>query len=571
MSRILAADHTPFTPSRHVGGHLLDAPSRACDLLTPLRIKQITWGFVLLGCLARLVRYLLCQPLWGDEAFLCASFLDRDYAGLMQPLEYGQVAPLLFLWVQLALVQLLGFSEYTLRLFPLLCGLASVMLFRHTASRVLQGTALVFAVAIFSVAYPGIRYACEAKPYGCDLLVSLGLISLVIEWFRQPGRTFWLWTLAAVAPLAVGFSYPAVFTYGGVSLAVAIGLFQNRSVRGLLPWIAMNFAVLGGFLALYAVSAGNQSARDLEGMRQCWGEAFPPLMQPLELVSWLAVTHGSEMMAYPVGGARGASTLTLVWCLCGVALVWREKRWWLLALCLAPLGLNFIAAALERYPYGARVRFMIYMGPMICLISGLGAAVLLRLVMRRRGTARMALVATVALFISVAVGSMGRDFFKPYKTQDFLRNRAFARWFWVNKAHDGELVCMKSDLGVSCSPETFSTHFSSIYLCNQRIYSPRHQSGEEPRWDRISSHWPLRCVQFRSTNFAYDQDAFDAWLESMLADFQLVDTDRYPMPVYHRDRDFKYMDWVEVYEFVPSTPRATENLQARIGTSSKHH
>ena len=72
-------------------------------------------------------------PLWWDEAFVAVNFIRRDYIDLLRPLDYGQVCPILFLWSELALVKLLGFSEWSLRLFPLVCAVASVVLFRHVA------------------------------------------------------------------------------------------------------------------------------------------------------------------------------------------------------------------------------------------------------------------------------------------------------------------------------------------------------------------------------------------------------------------------------------------------------
>ena len=126
----------------------------------------------------------------------------------------------MFLWGQLTLVKLLGFNEYALRLIPFLCGLGSLLLFRHVAGRLLQGTALVLAVGLFAVAYPMTRYAAEAKPYGCDLLVAMTLLALTIEWLRRPDQARWLWYLAALVGPAVGYSFPAIFMAGGVSLVI---------------------------------------------------------------------------------------------------------------------------------------------------------------------------------------------------------------------------------------------------------------------------------------------------------------------------------------------------------------
>src|SRR6185436_4942727 len=53
-------------------------------------ITTATWLFVALGIALRLIRYLLHFPLWGDETMAAANFLDRGYADLLKPLDYGQ-------------------------------------------------------------------------------------------------------------------------------------------------------------------------------------------------------------------------------------------------------------------------------------------------------------------------------------------------------------------------------------------------------------------------------------------------------------------------------------------------
>jgi hypothetical protein len=55
-------------------------------------------------------------------------------------------------------------------LFPALCGLASVILFRHLAVRLLRGIPLVLAVGIFATAFYPVRHSAEIKPYASDLL-----------------------------------------------------------------------------------------------------------------------------------------------------------------------------------------------------------------------------------------------------------------------------------------------------------------------------------------------------------------------------------------------------------------
>ena len=184
----MRADAVPVAESGSATLPLDFFPDRR-KVLPPEQIERWMAILLALGIVARLVRYALRFPLWGDEAFLSANLLERGYLDMLRPLEYHQVCPLLFLWGQLTVVKLLGFSEFTLRLFSLACSIASLFLFRSLARRVVQGTSLLVAVGVFAVAYPGIRYAAEAKPYQCDLLVSLVLLLFCLGWWQRPQRS----------------------------------------------------------------------------------------------------------------------------------------------------------------------------------------------------------------------------------------------------------------------------------------------------------------------------------------------------------------------------------------------
>jgi hypothetical protein len=557
------------------------APQLAVDESEPLAGRwEARWIrlFVALGIAARLIRYALRFPLWEDEAFLAANFLHCGYLDLAGPLDYFQVCPLGFLWVQLTIVKLLGFNEYTLRLVPLLAGLASLLLFRHLAGRFLKGAALVLAVAIFSVSYPCIRYSVEAKQYGVEMFVSLVLLTLVVQWWRRPERTAWLWTLAAFAPVAVWLSYSTIFVGGAASLFVAWILFTTRTSTtsqpnackahglqpvGFVPWLVMTLALAGSLAGLYFVSARHQGAKALEIMQRAWGRGFPPLGEPLGLLGWLADAHTGEMLAYPVGARHGGSTVTLLLCLAALVLLARRRRWGVIALCLGPLALSLAAAALRRYPYGQMTKFQLFAAPAFCLLAGLGAALLaLRPIggpRFRPASVRFALL----LLMAIGLGCVGRDFLFPAKSASAMRARDFARWFWFTAEYDGEVACLRTDLGESFSPLTFQWGLSAIYLCNQRIYSPRHARGEPVAWERISAEHPLRCVEYRAGEFAYDAAARDRWLQAMQSRYVLVGREQYAFAqVRDENQPARDLDHLEVYKFVPRSPTAVGSAES---------
>jgi hypothetical protein len=526
----------------------------------PAAIARWLGWFVLLGLLARTIRYAVCFPLWDDESFLCANFIDRGYLELLKPLDFHQVAPVLFLWIEHTAVRLLGYSELALRLVPFVCGLASVLLFRRVASRLLSGLALLLAVAIFAVSYPGIRYSAEAKPYGTDLLVSLVVVWLTLEWIeRREAR--WLWWIACLSPLLVGLSYPAVFALGGASLVVGVRLLQQRRAveGGRVPtaaeWralIAWNVVLVASFGFWFLLSGRVQAGAEAEFMGQYWQVNFPPMREPWKLPMWLLRTHASDFLAYPVGGPRWASSATLILVVIGLWHFSRRRNFILLGLCLAPAGLHFLASALQRYPYGGHVKFSQYLAPMICCLAGAGGAQALAWLSARPSLARRSLALACTALAAIGLGVVVRDIALPYKTQSDFRARAWARGFWFGAASAEELACVESDLGLDFVPQRRTElSWSAQYLCNHAIEKSRYKL-HAPDFARISHERPLCCVLYHESRFPLDQAKLQGWLADMDQNYELVGHESLSMPrMRQNERTLMAVEFIDSYRFIP--------------------
>jgi hypothetical protein len=530
------------------------------DSFSPERQRRWIGWMIVVGIASRLFRLLLVFPLWSDEAFLSSSLLDRGYLDMFRPLDYHQVCPAGFLWIQLTVVRLLGFSEVTLRLTLFLASTLALLLFVRFTARTLSGAARLLAVAAFAFSYPGIRYASEAKPYAVDTLVAVGLLLLTVEWLRRPQRRRWAWALVAAVPVAIALSFTSVFVLGGISLAVLVHLLrQARHARGrvsLFPWglwAVFNLAVGVSFLGAYGLWIRPQSQAELTGqMQPYWHGAFPPLGSVGEMVSWLFWTHTGDMFSHPVGGPRCASLATTLGCVVGLAVLARRRRWSLIALGLATLALNFVAAAVQRYPYGGHVRVVLYLMPFVCLLAGLGWATVLAWFAQRRPERAGWVPAILIALTLIPIGSALRDVATAGKTPSDVRARAFARWFWFEEARQAELVCLKTDWHLDLAPNAFDYGYSALYLCNQRIYSARHRRGAAPQLERTSVQRPLRCVLYHSTCYPPDRQALDAWLDKMKPQWRLIARRSYPLT--HADRkDWPILDQatLEVFEFAP--------------------
>ena len=125
------------------------------------RWRAALLAVVALGLIFRVVYFAQGQDLWLDEATVALNIVQRDFAGLAKPLDYGQVAPMGFLWLTRAAVLALGENAYSLRLLPLLAGSAALLLFWRLARFALPQSpgAQLFALWIFSFNDILVRYS----------------------------------------------------------------------------------------------------------------------------------------------------------------------------------------------------------------------------------------------------------------------------------------------------------------------------------------------------------------------------------------------------------------------------
>ena len=522
--------------------------------LTQTRADRITWVFVLLGIAACTVRFGLRFPLWHDESFLAINFARRDFAGILEPLEYHQVAPPLFLLAQMLVIRIAGFTEWTLRFIPFGCMVASFVLFRRLARHILDRRAFVFAVAIFSVSYWLIRYSSEAKPYAVDVLVTLLLIGLFIRWRDKPDRPLpWrvLIALCGLSLVAFGLSFPSVVIGGGVCVSMAVAAFARRSKTPLLSAAIVGTALCAGLVTVYWLHLSQRDGAEHSFMRDYWDAAFPPFQTPAKLAPWFFATLTGEMMPYPMGGKNAGSIVTFILVMTGIVTLVRARRFEFLAFLLAPIVLAFVAAAMKRYPFGAPTRCQLYLAPTFCLMAGIGSAALIG---RLGPSARQKTSAYFLIALAViGTSTMVRDVLHPAKTTTDTMFRDFARLFWGAGGLGGEQnLCLREDFGVSFTPNIDASHsLLANYLCNYYIYAPARKvnpiNASEPATVRVANY---------RANASFSPKLRRQWIRQFEADHDLYyqGSVLFHVPDVDRHNRVRQVDVIETMTFTPDKP-----------------
>jgi len=306
-----------------------------------------------LGAGVRLRQYLSGRSLWADEAMLALNIVNRSIAGLFQPLDYDQGAPLGFLLIEKVFNLILGRHELVLRLVPLLAGLASLWLFHLLAKKTLQGAGFYLALALFAVNPQLVYYTSESKQYIVDVATAIGLLVLAMPLFQggRTGKNFLMLGLAGI--FAQWFSHPALFILAGIGVAAVIQFLQVREYSNVRAAVFMGLLWLANLAALYFISLRGLSRNAY--LSAYWKEGFIPL-PPWSSLNWL-----SELIAYQFD-IRLIPLLVSVLILAGWFMLFHEQSSPALAFAFITL-FAFTASAYHLYPVNGRLSlFLIPLG-----------------------------------------------------------------------------------------------------------------------------------------------------------------------------------------------------------------
>jgi hypothetical protein len=357
----------------------------------------------------------------------------------------------------------------------------------------------------------------------------------------------------------VAISHPAIFIAGAVGIALLGPIWRTGQWSMRIPFGVFTVGSLAMFAAMFVLSTGAQDEWTIRGLRDYWRGSFPPLDDLPGLLRWFLSIHTGTFFAYPCGGRNGRSTGTFLLVVLATIWLWRDGRKTVVALVLAPFALALLAATLRRYPYGGEARQMQFVAPAICLLTGLGAGLVLERIGRPKPRVVLPVVAVMALLIDPIL-ALSRDVARPYRYAQDHEAREMARRFWPGASSDAELACLRRDFGIAGRRN--GSMKLAAYLCNQRMYSITWRAAGQLDWAAISDRHPLRVVLYDAS--LADGPAILSWLVKMKERVELVRTESIaPKPI---GRNVSAPVWM-VYEFAPragTLARSPATLDTRV-------
>ena len=335
--------------------------------------SRITRALLLLlvvgGAVLQLIQFLANRSLWIDEAALALNLIPKSFSALTGHLDYGQMAPIGFLWLEKAVTIVFGAGETALRLVPLGSGLLSLFLFAWVSRSVLPPAGAVAAVGLFAVNERLIYYSSEVKQYSTDVAVTLGLVTAGLALTR--GRL----TARRLIPLAIGgtvgaaLSHPACFVLGGIGASMLATSYRRRDRRAFFAVAALAGWWAATALPLLLLERRNLSPEDLFILGKYWKYGFPPRPAGLgEIPRWLAMASWRLLTyLFDLDPTSPFTAVLLAAILLGAVFL-ALQRLEVFLLVVTPVMLVLTAAVVHLLPF--RQRLMLFLLPLLLLLVG---------------------------------------------------------------------------------------------------------------------------------------------------------------------------------------------------------
>lgn len=317
-----------------------------------------------MGLALGIYQYFFNRSVWLDEASLARNLIYHDFLELLKPLDFHQVAPIGFLYLEKLFVVIFGQGELAMRLFPLLSYIMATLLLYLVGTK-LTGQKVIglLAASLFALNPTAIYFASEIKQYMTDCMVILFVFytSLSLD-FSQKKST---WQYALFGVLAILFSNVSII---GLFVGGLYVLYNQVILRKNYQPIAAVAIWMLAFGLYYLFFIHDHPSTQY--MVDFWRESFMPL-NPASGEFWHFLHEVVYLLYKNLLNVKGLgmpaivlTALTIVTCIVQRKLIY-------LYFILSPIAVHLLLSGFHLYPYFTRL--ILYQLPLILLLVSIGA------------------------------------------------------------------------------------------------------------------------------------------------------------------------------------------------------
>lgn len=341
--------------------------AKASNLIQKYGLLLLLIFIILAGAFLRIRLVFSNQSFWFDECALITNLVTKNYVDFIKPLDFGQVAPPLFLVIEKLMFEAFHKIfpiEMTFRFFPCFCSILSLILLPIFVDKVYKNRLFTCGVACFSAFAPYVvNYSNEVKQYSCELLVSILLISFFyffdVKFFSK--KKLFLFSL--LLGLSPWISLSSLFVIAIGSLLVLFNINQHYKSYEKIKYMTLYlFPICAGFLVYWFFYAKSIQKYQYDFMLEYWQIINPSMFNHLNFYQMF-----SEKTEYFLSNFCGIDYThwhIFFWCNVALLLLIRNKK--MNFFLLGTLILTVCAGFMKIYPYEPRL--ILFLFPVFAMI-----------------------------------------------------------------------------------------------------------------------------------------------------------------------------------------------------------
>ena len=309
------------------------------------------------------------NDLWHDEGWVANMIASPTAREMIFYESHPRIVPPLFLVIERCVTQIFGYSDGSLRLFPVFAHVATAILSAYLILRLTMSRAAAL-VALSLVLYgPGpLSYAFQVKHYTTDCLVSAVilvvahlLLSAVAE--RRIKAAIGYATLVLPLPL---LSFVSALPLACLIAALALGYLFTRQRAAIAPVVIITLSLI--FFILYDRYVVKPAVQSLFAY---WGAYFP-----IRPTVWGTIVRLLELLAEAVRSMMPRtmfSCVLVMFCVLsirGLCLLARDCPYYAMFVA-STLVAPIVASLMHMYPLAPRLLLFVY--PVGVFLAAYGA------------------------------------------------------------------------------------------------------------------------------------------------------------------------------------------------------
>lgn len=254
-------------------------------MIRKINVYHIGFLFLAIGVLLRFFYQFIDWSFNGDEINLGKNILQKSFFELLFPLNYGQSAPPLFLWLE-KIFSYTTKNFISLKILTFLSSCASLFLFNRIIKNNYSNALYLLLVILFAF-NPFIIYnSLTLKQYSVDLMMGLFAVNYFID-SKNILKTYFFFTIWCFLS-NVGLLFSAGFViYNFSNLFISIKGFSTKSIKrqlhNSLPFLTAPLLYLCYFFWFLQQSGAEELKSYMVGY---WSDAFLPLN--FDIFKWMA-------------------------------------------------------------------------------------------------------------------------------------------------------------------------------------------------------------------------------------------------------------------------------------------